>query len=180
MSSLCIYNPSLARSESSELDQIVYFGDYAGEISEGAKLRHVGLIQGIVAFAQSFSEDDGVDAINSTWATIIPVNVETSWWIAVTLSLDGEGDDATKDMSKYQISEELWRAYRAFCMDNGTFTQLLQDNARESVCEIVESWWSDHVHILRKSLSMIDSIASTSCKGLHRLCQLKPRRCADC
>ena len=162
IASLCIYNPSLAQSESSELDQVIYFGDYAGDVSEGAKLRHVGLIQGIFAFAQSFSENDDLDAINSGHALIVPVRVEVDWWIAVKMRLESDVGEmiATDIISKYQISEEIRRAYRAFCMDNGAFSALLRGNKRREVCDTVEIWWTEHFHILKRNLSKIDAIAA--------------------
>ena len=166
VASLCIYNPSLAQSESSELDQVIYFGDYIGDVSEGAKLRHVGLIQGIIAFAQSFSENDDLDAVNSGHAMIVPVRVEADWWIVVKMRLESDGGDlaAAATISKYQISEEIRRAYRAFCMDNGAFSALFRGNERAKVCDIVETWWTEHFHILKRKLSKIDAIAAWDCK----------------
>lgn len=45
------------------------------------RLRQIGLAQGMVEFAKSFSDGEPVDTIDTEKARVILVEVEEGWWI---------------------------------------------------------------------------------------------------
>ncbi|RQM05561.1 hypothetical protein DH86_00001581, partial [Scytalidium sp. 3C] len=103
---LAIYNPSLGKGDESLEDQLVYYSsleDRAGgrrrrhgdkTISEAErreekneKLRHIGLAQGMVEFARSFSEGKPVDVVETHKSRMIIHELEADWWILASIEL---------------------------------------------------------------------------------------------
>jgi hypothetical protein len=98
LSFLAIYNPSLGISDETFHDQIVFYyskaakarakidGRNAHEESalreeENEKLRQVGLAQGMVGFARSFSNGEAVDSVETHKSRIVLRELEEGWWI---------------------------------------------------------------------------------------------------
>lgn len=93
---LAIYNPSLGTTDETLNDQIVYYsstetrkskrrpgkdGSEKSKDEENERLRQVGLAQGMVEFAKTFSEGKSVDAIETEKSRIILHELEAGWWI---------------------------------------------------------------------------------------------------
>lgn len=93
---LAIYNPSLGTTDETLKDQIVYYSSLetrrrkhrkakgatdVTKAEENERLRHVGLAQGMVEFAKTFSEGKPVDTIETEKSRIILHQLEAGWWI---------------------------------------------------------------------------------------------------
>ena len=98
LSFLAVYNPSLGTRDETFHQQVVFYyckaakarsklgnGDAhaAQELreQENEKLRQVGLAQGMVGFAKSFSNGEAVDSVETHKARIVLHELEDGWWI---------------------------------------------------------------------------------------------------
>jgi hypothetical protein len=103
---IAIFNPSLAQSEESLDDQIVYYASIpvlsrrqrqkrSGRVSSSKRnpaaavsqaeryerVRQIGLARGIVDFAKGFSGGRDVDALETERSRMVMKEVEEGWWI---------------------------------------------------------------------------------------------------
>lgn len=94
---LAIYNPSLGTTDETLVDQIVYYSSQesrtrkrkpktintpeAAKEDENEKLRHIGLAQGMVEFAKTFSDGKPMDTVETEKSRIILHEIEAGWWI---------------------------------------------------------------------------------------------------
>lgn len=98
LSFLAVYNPSLGTSDETFHRQIVFYHSKAAKarsrLSDGdtgaarelreqehEKLRQVGLAQGMVGFAKSFSSGAAVDSVETHKSRIVLHELEPGWWI---------------------------------------------------------------------------------------------------
>jgi hypothetical protein len=98
LSFLAVYNPALGDSDETFHRQIVFYyakaararaklghasaqQDEALREEENEKLRQVGLAQGMVGFARSFSNGESVDSIDTEKSRIVLHELEHGWWI---------------------------------------------------------------------------------------------------
>jgi len=99
LSFLTIYSPPLGRTDETFRDQIVFYYDKAARArrkkansphenlegqkqeEENEKLRQIGLAQGMVDFAKSFSNGEPVDSVETEKSRIILHELERDWWI---------------------------------------------------------------------------------------------------
>jgi hypothetical protein len=98
LSFLAVYNPSLGTSDETFDQQIVFYyskaakarsklrnGDTQAEQQlreqDNEKLRQVGLAQGMVGFAKSFSNGEAVDSVETHKSRIVLHELEHGWWI---------------------------------------------------------------------------------------------------
>jgi hypothetical protein len=98
LSFLAIYNPSLGTSDETFHQQIVFYYSRAAKAlqklghgnakrekelreQENEKLRQVGLAQGMVGFAKSFSNGEAVDSVETQKSRIVLHELEEGWWI---------------------------------------------------------------------------------------------------
>ncbi|KAH7355606.1 hypothetical protein BKA66DRAFT_430014 [Pyrenochaeta sp. MPI-SDFR-AT-0127] len=101
LSFLAIYNPSLGTTDESFHQQIVFYYSKAAKTrsklshgdkqkeeqlreEENEKLRQVGLAQGMVGFAKSFSNGEAVDSVETHKSRIVLHELEAGWWILAT------------------------------------------------------------------------------------------------
>ncbi|CAD6582292.1 MAG: hypothetical protein ASARMPREDX12_000895 [Alectoria sarmentosa] len=104
LSFLAIYNPSLSKSDDTFHEQIVYYYSRANNARRSSKAndsvdgedtreernekeRQIGLAQGMVEFAKSFSNGDSVDSIETEKSRIILHELETGWWLLASVDL---------------------------------------------------------------------------------------------
>ncbi|KAF1810273.1 hypothetical protein P152DRAFT_460784 [Eremomyces bilateralis CBS 781.70] len=103
LSFLAIYNPSLAKSDETFRDQILFYYSRSAKLTrrvahddtskdklrdeENEKLRQIGLAQGMVAFARGFSGKDTVDSIETEKSRIVVDELESGWWILASIDL---------------------------------------------------------------------------------------------
>lgn len=103
LSFLAVYNPSLGPTDETFRDQIVFYYSKAAKTKrkggsqdadteeelqeeENEKLRQIGLAQGMVNFAASFSNGEAVDSVETEKSRIVMHELEKGWWIlAVSL-----------------------------------------------------------------------------------------------
>ncbi len=97
LSSLAIYNPELGPTDETFRDQIVFYytksakdrklkpgdaeNDRDKQEEEHHKLRQIGLAQGMVKFAGSFSDGKAVDSVETDKSRMVMHELEKSWWI---------------------------------------------------------------------------------------------------
>jgi hypothetical protein len=104
LSFLAVYNPSLGTSDETFHKQIVFYYSKAAKArsklnngdthadeelreQENEKLRQVGLAQGMVGFAKSFSEGKTVDSVETQKSRIVLHELEGGWWILAVGSI---------------------------------------------------------------------------------------------
>jgi hypothetical protein len=105
---LAIYNPSLGTTDETLEDQIVYYASAATlsqprrrrhhrqrtgtkdvEISQeerNERLRQIGLAQGMVEFAKTFSGGKPVDSVDTEKSRVVIHELEPGWWILAVSS----------------------------------------------------------------------------------------------
>jgi hypothetical protein len=100
---LAIYNPSLGPTDENFRDQVVFYFSQAEHArrksrrqqqqhyepadedqlreEENAKLRQIGLAQGMVGFARSFANGQSMDSVETEKSRIVLKELEKGWWI---------------------------------------------------------------------------------------------------
>jgi len=103
LSFLAIYNPALGSTDDTFQDQVVFWfskvakdrrrqdkqdRDTEREVQdeENEKLRQIGLAQGMVNFAKSFSDGKPVDSVETEKSRIVMYELERTWWILAVSS----------------------------------------------------------------------------------------------
>jgi hypothetical protein len=98
LSFLAVYNPSLGTRDETFHQQVVFYYAKAAKArsklshadaqaaqelreQENEKLRQVGLAQGMVGFAKSFSNGEAVDSVETHKSRIVLHELEDEWWI---------------------------------------------------------------------------------------------------
>jgi hypothetical protein len=106
LSFLAVYSPALGTSDETFHQQIVFYysraakalqklrhGDAKKEMElreqENEKLRQVGLAQGMVGFAKSFSKGEAVDSVETQKSRIVLHELEAGWWILAVRQTPG-------------------------------------------------------------------------------------------
>ncbi|OAG07420.1 uncharacterized protein CC84DRAFT_1117732 [Paraphaeosphaeria sporulosa] len=178
LSFLAIYNPDLGRSDETFHNQIVFYHSKAAKARsrlhgrdaraeqelrehENEKLRQVGLAQGMVGFARSFSNGAAVDSVETQKSRIVLHELEEGWWILASIDLTqlpahhagtGNGDPASQPSVEYSSREvsppalliqQLIRAHNIFLLHHGiTLDAMLDKHDRTKFCNILEKYWS--------------------------------------
>lgn len=177
LSFLAIYNPALGDSDETFHKQIVFYYSRAAKAGRGdahantsastststdlreeenEKLRQVGLAQGMVGFARSFSQTrETVDSIETDRARIVLHELEGGWWLLASIDLTQlPASTATKgvyttEYSSREVSppalliQQLVRAHRVFTLHHGwPLHQLFERHGRAKFCSILATYWS--------------------------------------
>ncbi|KAF2677219.1 hypothetical protein K458DRAFT_162425 [Lentithecium fluviatile CBS 122367] len=180
LSFLAIYNPSLGTSDETFHDQIVFYYSKAAKArsriegkdeqaekelreQENEKLRQVGLAQGMVGFARSFSNGAAVDSVDTQKSRIVLQELEEGWWVLASVDLTqlpahpsssttANGTDGSGPAVEYSSKEvsppgllllQLNRAHNIFLLHHGTTLDgLLHKHKRTKFCNIMETFWS--------------------------------------
>ncbi|KAL1612227.1 hypothetical protein SLS60_000451 [Paraconiothyrium brasiliense] len=154
LSFLAIYNPKLGRSDETFHNQVVFYYSKAAKArsrlrendtqaehdlreQENEKLRQVGLAQGMVGFARSFS--NGAASIDLTQ---LPAQNHSS-------ATNGDTSEPSVEYSSREVSppalliQQLIRAHDIFLLHHGiTLDGLLDKHDRTKFCNILERYWS--------------------------------------
>ncbi|KAI8934378.1 hypothetical protein NX059_009114 [Plenodomus lindquistii] len=178
LSFLAIYNPSLGRSDETFHKQIVFYYSKAAKTrsklsngdtrreqelreQENEKLRQVGLAQGMVGFAKSFSNGATVDSVETEKSRIVLHELEDGWWILASVDLTqlpaansaSRSDPATAsepavEYSSREVSppalliQQLVRAQSIFLLHHGTTLEaMFSKHGRPKFCSILEKYW---------------------------------------
>ncbi|KAF3007750.1 hypothetical protein E8E13_010032 [Curvularia kusanoi] len=177
LSFLAIYNPSLGDSDETFHKQIVFYyakaakaraklasGNASGNTQaerdlreeENEKLRQVGLAQGMVGFARSFSNTgETVDSIETERSRIVLHELEQGWWILASIDLTQlPANTATKGVYTTEYSgrevsppalliQQLIRAHHTFTLHHGwPLHQLFEKHGRNKFCSILTTYWT--------------------------------------
>ncbi|KAF3047255.1 hypothetical protein E8E11_000978 [Didymella keratinophila] len=170
LSFLAIYNPALGDSDETFHKQIVFYYAKAAKArakagsddakdeqlreEENEKLRQVGLAQGMVGFARSFSSGDGVDSVETEKSRIVLHELEDGWWILASVDLTQlppatASKDAAPEYSSREVSppalliQQLVRAHGVFTLHHGwPLEQLFQKHGRAKFCNILNTYWA--------------------------------------
>ena len=106
LSFLAIYNPSLGPTDETFRDQILFYYSRATKEAKAAskpgrpnavsqdelreqeneRLRQIGLAQGMVDFAGTFSDGEPVDSVETAKSRIVMRQIEDGWWILAVWS----------------------------------------------------------------------------------------------
>ncbi|KAF2441495.1 hypothetical protein P171DRAFT_434177 [Karstenula rhodostoma CBS 690.94] len=178
LSFLAIYNPDLGRSDETFHNQIVFYYSKAAKArskihgrnaqaeqelheQENEKLRQVGLAQGMVGFARSFSSGAAVDSVETHKSRIVLHELEEGWWALASIDLTqlpahhsdtANRDSASQPSVEYSSREvsppalliqQLVRAHNIFLLHHGiTLDAMLDKHDRPKFCNILEKYWS--------------------------------------
>ncbi|KAL9601295.1 MAG: hypothetical protein Q9219_002590 [cf. Caloplaca sp. 3 TL-2023] len=174
---LTIYNPSLSQNDDTIGDQIVYYysksipsraREKGGAIQHGEnkeleneKSRQIGLAQGMVEFAKTFSDGQAVDSIETEKSRIILHNLEAEWWFLASIDLtrisslpenkaitSPQKTPSKLDYSAREVSppslllEQIIQAHQVFLLHHAqTLTQLLSRLGKPKFCLILGRFW---------------------------------------
>ncbi|KAK3710075.1 hypothetical protein LTR37_010506 [Vermiconidia calcicola] len=186
LSFLAIYNPSLGPTDDTFSDQSVFYCSRAANEAriaakkhgrnedavaetlrqeENEKLRQIGLAQGMVDFAKSFSNGAPVDSIETEKSRIVLQELEKGWWILASVDLTQlpsisasdtpikAGEKAeTKPAIEYSSREvsppalllsQLTQAHHIFCLHHGpSLDDLYVRLSRDKFCSTLERFWA--------------------------------------
>ncbi|KAF2490703.1 hypothetical protein BU16DRAFT_132114 [Lophium mytilinum] len=177
---LGIYNPSLGTTDDTFRDQVVFYyskaakgrakgngkqaeADHDRQLreDENEKLRQIGLAQGMVDFARSFSNGEAVDHVETEKARIVMHELESGWWILASIDLtrlpanvppSAKGTTASTPSIEYSSREvspptlllqHLKRAHSVFLLHHGTsLDEIYVKMDRAKFCNILDKFWT--------------------------------------
>ncbi|KAK3670506.1 hypothetical protein LTR78_009610 [Recurvomyces mirabilis] len=186
LSFLAIYNPALGPTDETFPDQLVFWYSRAAAKARAAakksgrkddekvlreeeneKLRQIGLAQGMVDFAKSFSNGQPVDSIETEKSRIVLHELEESWWALASVDLTrlpaipqapaesatkGSASVQTKPSFEYSSREvspaplliaQLQQAHHIFSLHHGSsLDELFVRLGREKLIPALERFWS--------------------------------------
>ncbi|KAH7094434.1 hypothetical protein FB567DRAFT_556055 [Paraphoma chrysanthemicola] len=178
LSFLAVYNPSLGTSDETFHEQIVFYYSKAAKVrsrlghgdtraaeelreQENEKLRQVGLAQGMVGFAKSFSNGEAVDSVETHKSRIVLHELEEGWWILASIDLTQLPAATSRNDSSTSISEpaieyssrevsppallvqQLVRAHNVFGLHHGaTLDRMFAKHKRDKFCNILDKYWA--------------------------------------
>jgi hypothetical protein len=187
---LAIYNPTLGPTDETFADQLVFWysrkaaearradkekanNDAAGDArrkaadreEENERLRQIGLAQGMIGFAKTFSDGEKpVDSIETDKSRIVLHELENGWWILASIDLTrlpaattpvgsskGKVDLNAKPVVEYSsrevspaalLTQQLVQAHWLFMLHHGpTLDELFVKLSRERFCSTLERYW---------------------------------------
>ena len=194
LSFLAIYNPTLGPTDETFADQLVFWysrkasearradkdgnGKKKGGVDaatrrkaadreeENERLRQIGLAQGMIGFAKTFSDGERpVDSIETDKSRIVLRELENGWWILASIDLTrlpsapsastggkNKGDANAKPAVEYSsrevspavlLTQQLMQAHWVFLLHHGpTLDELFVKLSREKFCGTLERYWT--------------------------------------
>ncbi|KAJ9642407.1 hypothetical protein H2199_004788 [Coniosporium tulheliwenetii] len=181
LSFLAVYNPSLGPTDETFRDQVVFYYSKAAKTrrkggsqdadiekelheEENEKLRQIGLAQGMVNFAASFSNGEAVDSVETEKSRIVMHELEKGWWILASVDLtrlpatqatsatasgSGPNTEPAVEYSSREVSppalllQQLLRAHSIFLLHHGpSLSDLFIRLTRPKFCNIMEKFWT--------------------------------------
>jgi hypothetical protein len=194
LSFLAIYNPTLGPTDETFADQLVFWysrkasearradkdgtGKKKGGVDaatrrktadreeENERLRQIGLAQGMIGFAKTFSDGERpVDSIETDKSRIVLRELENGWWILASIDLTrlpsppsastggkNKGDASAKPAVEYSsrevspavlLTQQLMQAHWVFLLHHGpTLDELFVKLSRDKFCSTLERYWT--------------------------------------
>ncbi|KAL8802601.1 MAG: hypothetical protein Q9182_003691 [Xanthomendoza sp. 2 TL-2023] len=183
LASLTIYNRSLSQNDDTIQEQIVYYYSKsdtknqlrtANQIQDGddkedknEKLRQIGLAQGMVQFAGTFSEGQAINSIETEKSRIVLLELEAGWWLLASVDLtrilspnEAKANSPAPradvklniEYSAREVSPpalllaQLKQAHQTFLLHHAqTLSELFSRLQKVKFCAILERFWDDFV-----------------------------------
>ncbi|KAH7125119.1 hypothetical protein B0J11DRAFT_527597 [Dendryphion nanum] len=186
LSFLAIYNPSLSSSDEDVHKQIVFYYSRRSKTRRKAQakshrtrdnteephdpekdeqLLQVGLAQGIVGFARSFSNGEAVESIDTDKSRIILTELEEDFWVLASIDLTrlpaasttsqatsaASNSNSTKPEYEYSSREvsppalliqQLKAAYSVFCLHHTRLSRVLKTQGRDNFERVLHKFWA--------------------------------------
>ncbi|KAF2086044.1 hypothetical protein K490DRAFT_44878, partial [Saccharata proteae CBS 121410] len=175
LSFLAIYNPALGQSDETFHDQVVFYhskdakkrrqDEQEARDGENEKLRQIGLAQGMVDFARSFSDGEPVSHVETEKSRIVMHELERGWWVLASIDLTRlpSASSPTKsssssdtpvakpaiEYSSREVSppdllvQQLLRAHNIFRLHHGpSLYDLYVRLPRHKFCNILDRFWT--------------------------------------
>ncbi|KAI9885273.1 MAG: hypothetical protein M1823_002942 [Watsoniomyces obsoletus] len=178
LSFLAIYNPSIAPRDETLEEQVVFCYSRkrhrarlkrrksnvtitteaavdAQRNEQNEMLRQIGLAQGMVEFAKTFSNGQPVDSIETDKTRIVLLELERGWWIYVSIDLTRFPRSAISNSSpQYEYSarevstpillrQQLFHAHSIFLLHHGRCLDGLYSKlGREKFCSVLDGFWT--------------------------------------
>lgn len=173
---LAIYNPGLGTTDATLADQIVYYWTpkdtkkktksktFSEREEQNERLRHVGLAQGMIEFAKTFSDGKPVDTVETEKSRVVLHEIEKDWWILASINLTRLPKASTtpavkgsvpenEDLFEYSSREvkcsdlliqDLRRAHSGFLFHHAsTLRQLYSQNIKSKFGSLLRNYWDD-------------------------------------
>ncbi|KAF9390276.1 Vacuolar fusion protein CCZ1 B [Podila verticillata] len=159
LSYFCIYNPDFGPTDETQHEQLLCY-IARKTVSIDAKMRNIGLAQGLVNFARIFSPTAPCDNVHSQKNRLVFFEAEPGYWMHLSIELGTikrtikGADGKYKVVTEYQehevhdtvVSSLLKQAYGMYRVAHGTMDSLVnahEGNTRplqRSLEEFFESW----------------------------------------
>ncbi|KAF4544679.1 Vacuolar fusion protein [Lasiodiplodia theobromae] len=159
---LAIFSPALAANDDAFRDQLVFYHSnkttrrHDDEGDENERLRQIGLAQGMVDFARSFSDGEPVDHVDTEKSRIVMHELEKDWWILASIDLtrlpaapSSSTDQPAIEYSAREVAppelllRQLLRAHSIFRLHHGpSLADLYVRLPRQKFCGTLERFWS--------------------------------------
>ncbi|KAF4313387.1 vacuolar fusion protein [Botryosphaeria dothidea] len=161
---LAIFCPYLADNDDAFREQLVFY--YSNKATrrneddkhddENERLRQIGLAQGMIDFARSFSDGEPVDHVDTEKSRIVMHEFEQGWWVLASIDLTRlpAGPSASNEQPavEYSVREvappelllrQLLRAHSIFRLHHGpSLADLYVRLPRQKFCNILDRFWS--------------------------------------
>ncbi|KAI7008012.1 hypothetical protein KC355_g7110, partial [Hortaea werneckii] len=187
VSFVAIYNPNLGTTDETFADQLVFWYSHAAAEARAQarkdgkteqmrteqareerneSLRQIGLAQGMVGFARTFSDDTPMDSVETEKSRIVLKELEKGWWILASIDLSRLPSPAPAEFSKKGGAEEgdlkqgveyssrevsppallvqqLLQAYYVFTTHHGpSLSEMYVRLSRDKFCSTLDRYWS--------------------------------------
>ncbi|RMY23214.1 hypothetical protein D0867_02194 [Hortaea werneckii] len=187
VSFVAIYNPNLGTTDETFADQLVFWYSHAAAEARAQarrdgkteqmrteeareerneSLRQIGLAQGMVGFARTFSDDTPMDSVETEKSRIVLKELEKGWWILASIDLSRLPSPAPTEFSKKGGAEEgdlkqgveyssrevsppallvqqLLQAYYVFTTHHGpSLSEMYVRLSRDKFCSTLDRYWS--------------------------------------
>ncbi|GME53405.1 Vacuolar fusion protein [Neofusicoccum parvum] len=164
LASLAVFCPDLAADDDAFRDQLVFYHtskptrchDEHSHDDENERLRQIGLAQGMINFARSFSDGAPVDHVDTEKSRIVMHELEKGWWILAIIDLTRlpAASSPSKDQPAVEYSarevappelllRQLLRAHSIFRLHHGlSLADLYVRVSRQKFCNTLDRFWS--------------------------------------
>ncbi|KAF4551719.1 Hypothetical protein D9617_12g036080 [Elsinoe fawcettii] len=181
LSFLAIYNPSLGTTDETFHEQLLFYylrhdrnaraarkTATAGGVDKDAeqreqreqeneRLRQIGLAQGMVDFARTFSDGEAADSVETEKSRVVLKELEAGWWVLASVDLTrlpkASGARKSEKEETYEYSarevaspalliQQMLAAHRTFLLHHGPSLDFLMGRiGKEKLCSFLDRFW---------------------------------------
>ncbi|KAL1639671.1 hypothetical protein SLS58_007730 [Diplodia intermedia] len=157
---LALFCPTLAANDDAFRDQLVFYHSNKAtrrhDDDENERLRQIGLAQGMIDFARSFSDGEPVDHVDTEKSRIVMHELEKDWWVLASIDLtrlpvapSSSNDPPAIEYSAREVAppelllRQLLRAHSIFRLHHGpSLADLYVRLPRQKFCSTLDRFWS--------------------------------------